>query len=400
LNYNFYIAKRITLQSKRSFSKLIVRIAIGGIALGLLVMLMSIGIIRGFKSTIKDKLNGFSGQAQITAYQPNQLENNYFIRRDVSIEQQIKSVKGVKNIFSYASKISLLKLNNRVEPVVFKGVSDINAYEFLIQNIVEGSRINNANEVLVSKLIADKFKLQLNESALFYFADRIIKIRKLKVVGVYETGIEELDRNTIICDLALIRSVNDWSENQTGAYQLILQKDANLDNVIDDLNNFLPLDQKAISNQELFPAMYDWVELLNVNAKVIIILMLLVAGINMISALLILILERTSFIGILKTLGAGNRDIRSIFAYNATYLIGLGLLIGNVLSIVFYQIQIHTHLIKLDQRSYFMSYVPIDLNLSDFLWLNAATYLVSMVFVYLASLLITRISPLKAIRFS
>ncbi len=400
MNYTFHIAKRITLQSKRSFSKLIVRIAIAGITLGILVMLMSIGIIRGFKSTIKEKLNGFSGQAQITAYQPNTFENNYFIRRNLQTEQKILGVKGVESFFSYASKVSLLKMNNRVEPVVLKGVSDINGYDFIIKNIVSGVRINNKNEVIISKIIADKFNLQLNESALFYFADRVIKIRKLKIVGVYETGIEELDRNTLICDLNLIRSVNDWTENQTGAYQLKLKPDANLENVIDDLNNLLPIDQKAISNQELFPAMYDWVELLNVNAKVIIILMLLVAGINMISALLILILERTSFIGILKTLGAGNAAIRKIFAYNASYLIGLGLLIGNVLTIVFSQIQIHTHLIKLDQKSYFMSYVPIDLNIMDFVWLNAATYLVSMMFVYLASLLITRISPLKAIRFS
>ncbi len=400
MNYTFHIAKRITLQSKRSFSKLIVRIAIAGITLGILVMLLSIGIIRGFKSTIKEKLNGFSGQVQITAYQPNAFENNYFIRRDPQTEQKILGIKGVESYFSYASKVSLLKMNNRVEPVVLKGISDINGYDFILKNIVNGVRINNTNEVLISKIIADKFNLKLNESAMFYFADRVIKIRKLKIVGVYETGIEELDRNTIICDLNLIRSVNDWSDNQTGAYQLKLKTGANLENVLDDLNNLLPIDQKAISNQELFPAMYDWVELLNVNAKVIIILMLLVAGINMISALLILILERTSFIGILKTLGAGNTAIRKIFAYNATYLIGLGLLIGNVLTIVFSQIQIHTHIIKLDQKSYFMSYVPIDLNLMDFVWLNAATYIVSMTFVYFASLLITRISPLKAIRFS
>lgn len=363
-------------------------------------MLMSIGIIRGFKSTIKEKLNGFSGQVQITAYQPNQLESNYFIRRDLASEQKIKAVRGVDSYFSYASKVALFKKNNRVEPTVLKGVSDINAYQFLIKNIVEGVRINKANEIIVSKLIADKFKIKLNEFSYFYFADRSIKIRKLKVVGIYETGIEELDRNTIICDLNLIRSVNDWTENQTGAYQISLNENANLENVISDLNNLLPLDQKAISNQELFPAMYDWVELLNVNAKVIIILMLLVAGINMISALLILILERTSFIGILKTMGAGNAAIRKIFAYNASYLIGLGLLIGNVLTILLSQIQIHTHIIKLDQRSYFMSYVPIELQISDFVWLNIATYVVSMFFVWLASLLILRISPLKAVRFS
>ncbi len=400
MNYTYYIAKRITLQSKRTFSKLIVKIAIGGISLGILVMLMSIGIIRGFKSTIKDKLNGFSGEVQVNAYQPNSFEKNYFIRRDQAIESRIQSTKGVSHYFTYATKVALLKSGTHVEPVVLKGVSDINNYQFLIENITSGKRIQEANEIIISKIIADKYSIGLDQSLLFYFADQQIKIRKLKVVGIYETGIEELDRNTVISDLNLIRSVNDWSDNQTGAYQISLQPNVIVDDVVDQLNSFLPIDQKAISNNELYPSLYDWIELLNVNAKVIIILMLLVAGINMISALLILILERTAFIGILKTLGSPNAHIRKIFAYNATYLIGIGLIIGNVLTLVLAQIQINTHLFKLDQRSYFMSYVPIDMNVMDFVLINTGTYIVCMLFVFIASLLITRISPLKAIRFN
>lgn len=400
MNYTYYIARRITLQSKRSFSKLIVKIAIAGISTGILVMLMSIGIIRGFKSTIKEKLNGFSGEIQINAYQPNSFEKNYFIRRDAGLEQKIKSLKGIENFISYGTKVALFKVGNRVEPIVLKGVSDINSYPFLIQSIIEGKRISDKNDVIISKLIADKFNVKLNQTALFYFADQQIKIRKLKIVGIYETGVDELDRTTLIADLNLIRSVNDWSENQTGAYQLKVKDGYNVDLLVDQLNEILPLDQKAISNRELYPSLYDWIELLNVNAKVIIILMLLVAGINMVSALLILILERTAFIGILKTLGSANSQIRRIFAYNATYLIGIGLLIGNVLTILLSQIQIHTHIFKLDQRSYFMSYVPIDINVLDFVYINIGTYLVCMIFVFVASLLITRITPLKAIRFS
>lgn len=400
MNYTYYIARRITLQSKRSFSKLIVKIAIAGISTGILVMLMSIGIIRGFKSTIKEKLNGFSGEIQVNAYQPNSFEKNYFIRRDGGLEQKIKSLKGIENFISYGTKVALFKVGNRVEPIVLKGVSDINSYPFLIQSIIEGKRISDKNDVIISKLIADKFNVKLNQTALFYFADQQIKIRKLKIVGIYETGVDELDRTTLIADLNLIRSVNDWSENQTGAYQLKVKDGYNVDLLVDQLNEILPLDQKAISNRELYPSLYDWIELLNVNAKVIIILMLLVAGINMVSALLILILERTAFIGILKTLGSANSQIRRIFAYNATYLIGIGLLIGNALTILLSQIQIHTHIFKLDQRSYFMSYVPIDINVLDFVYINIGTYLVCMIFVFVASLLITRITPLKAIRFS
>ncbi len=191
MNYTYHIAKRITIKSKRSFSKLIVKIAIGGISLGILVMLMSIGIIRGFKSTIKEKLNGFSGEIQVNAYIPNTFEKNFFIRRDPKVESKIKSNGSVNSMFSYATKVALLKIGNRVEPVVLKGVSDINAYHFLIQSIVEGKRIAENNDIVISKLIANKFNLKVNQTALFYFADQQIKIRKLKVVGIYETGITE-----------------------------------------------------------------------------------------------------------------------------------------------------------------------------------------------------------------
>lgn len=226
-------------------------------------MLMSIGIIRGFKSTIKEKLNGFSGEVQITAYQPNSLEKNYFIRRDNKIESLIESTPGLESYFTYASKVALIKLSNRVEPVVLKGVSDISKYNFLIQSIYDGSRINSANEIIVSKILAEKLHLKLNQSALFYFADEQIKIRKLKIVAFYETGIEELDRNTVISDLNLIRSVNDWTDNQTGAYQVSINENTNAEFVTEKLNEILPIDQKAISNKELFPSLYDWVELLS-----------------------------------------------------------------------------------------------------------------------------------------
>ena len=401
MNFSYFIAKRITIHSKRTFSKLIVRIAVAGISLGIVVMLLSIGIIRGFKSTIKDKLTGFSGDVQISLYESDSFNEKKYILKDPSIENFLKSNPKVQGFFECASKVSMLKFGDRTEPIVIKGVSSIDQYDFIVASIIKGKRFNlNNNECLISEQQRIRFNLDTGMSLMVYFADKNIKLRKLKVTGIYETGIEQIDRSIILSPIAFIRNVNDWSANQTGFYQVHLKDIADAQELQGQLNDLLPISQRANLSEEIYPELYDWIELLDVNAEVIIVLMLLVAGINMISALLILILERTSFIGILKSLGASNGSIRSIFAYNALYLIGLGLLIGNLITIAFTYVQQHWRIIKLDSKSYYMSYVPVDLHLSDYILLNIGCIAVCMFFVWIASFLVLRITALKAIQFN
>ncbi len=401
MNFSYYIAKRITFQSKRTFSKLIVRIAVAGISLGIVVMLLSIGIIRGFKSTIKTKLTGFSGDVQISLYESESFNEGKYILRDAKIEQHLKNSPAVSSFFECASKVSMLKYGNRTEPMVIKGVSSIDQYDFMVSSIIKGKRFDlSKNECLISEQQRIRFNLDTGMSMLLYFADKNIKLRKLKVVGIYETGIEQIDKSIILTPLNFIRNVNDWAPNQTGFYQINLKSNSDVYSMQAELNELLPISQKANLNEEIYPELYDWIALLDVNAEVIIILMLLVAGINMISALLILILERTSFIGILKSLGASNASIRKIFAYNALYLISLGLIIGNAVTIVIAYIQQQWKPIKLDPKSYYMNYVPIDLNIIDFVLLNIGCALVCMFFVWIASFLVLRISALKAIQFN
>lgn len=400
LNYTFYIAKRITIQSKRKFSKLIVRIAIGGIALGVMVMLLSVGIIRGFKETIKDKLTGFSGDLQVSNFQYSQNSNDFLIR-NADFEKALKANNDIQLVLQVANKVSIMQHHNRIEPLMIKGVNNMNDYRFMVDNIVKGRRAQANDEILISKYIAEKHSIDTGNRILFYFTDQPVKLRKYRVVGLYESSIDQIDQNIVLANIDLVKSVNDWTNNQIAYYQIHLKDRKKLnDELLINIEQSIPLEQKVFTNQEIYSELYDWINLLDVNSQVIIILMLIVAGINMISAILILILERVSFIGVLKTMGASNTFIKRVFFYNASYLIFIGLLIGNALTLFTYYLQKNYRLIELDPSSYYMKYVEIHFKPLDFVLMNTGVFISTLFFVWLGTLLITKINPLKAIRFS
>lgn len=401
MNISFYLAKRMTLKSSRSFSKLIVRIAIAGISLGIVVMILSIGVIRGFKSTIKNKLSGFSGDIQISMYGLDPLASNYRMLREPRLEKSLQQNPNVANYIECANKVGLLQIAERTEPVMFKGVSDLNRYPFMLESIVEGKRFTeDYNECIISRSLANRMGIKVGEKIDFFFSDQSLKIRRLKVQGIYETGIDEIDRALVIVPLQLIKRLNNWPDNQTGFYQIDLVPNANEAMVLDDLNAKLAIDQKAQSNAELYPDYYDWIGLLDVNAQVIIILMLLVAGINMVSAILIMILERSTFVGIIKAIGGTNQLLRKVFLLNVLYLITIGLIIGNALTLLLAFLQVKFQLIKLDPASYYMNVVPISLQPMDFVWINLGCIITCLFFTLLGSFLINRVSALRAIRFT
>jgi lipoprotein-releasing system permease protein len=300
-----------------------------------------------------------------------------------------------------ANKVSIMQHNNRIEPLLIKGVSNMNDYHFMVESIVKGRRAIANDEIIISKYIADKHSLDTADRILFYFTDQQVKLRKYRVVGIYESSIDQIDQNIVLSNIELVKSVNDWTNNQIAYYQIHLKDRTTLnEELLVQLDQYLPLDQKVFTNQEIYSELYDWINLLDVNSQVIIILMLIVAGINMISAILILILERVSFIGVLKTMGAGNGFVKRIFYYNAAYLILIGLGIGNALTLVTYYLQTKFHLVELDPSSYYMKYVEIHFEPLDFVLMNTGVFTSTLFFVWLGTLLITKINPLKAIRFS
>ena len=252
---------------------------------------------------------------------------------------------------------------------------------------------------MISQFTADRLKLKVGDDFLMYFVQQPLRKRKFKIIGIFNVGVEEVDKTYVMGALSLIRRLNNWKRNEVGGYEIQIPNFDKLQQANETLSNILPVQFKSLTVQEFYPTIFEWLSLLDVNTQVILILMLIVAVINMISALLIMILERTSMIGMLKALGANNWRIQQIFLLNSLYLIAAGLLLGNIFGVGLSYLQHQTHLFKLDQASYYMTFVPIQLNLSDVLLLNLGTLVVCVLVLLIPSMLVTSISPVKAIRF-
>jgi lipoprotein-releasing system permease protein len=382
-----------------------VRIAILGIMLGLAVMILAIAIVKGFKSEIREKVRGFSGDIQISKLNLNtSYENTSFSISDSS-RQKILNQEGIEFIQSFATKPGIINTNEEIEGVVLKGVGSDYNWEYFKKILVAGNVIDfsdtlkSRTQILISKFTADRLKLKIGDDFLMYFIENSLRKRKFQIVGIYNLGVEEVDKLFVIGDIGLIRSLNKWAPTDVGGYELRVTDFNKLDEIEAKVYEDLDIELKSYTIKQYYPTIFEWLSLLDVNTQVILILMLAVAVINMISALLIMILERTNMIGILKALGNTNWQIRKIFLYNAAYLIAWGLLCGNILGIGLGLFQSLTHFFTLDQASYYIDFVPVQLDVTDILMLNAGTLLISLFVLLLPSMLVTRISPLKAIRF-
>ena len=405
MNLPLFIAKRITFSSKRTFSRLIVRIAILGIMLGLAIMILAIAIVKGFKTEIREKVRGFSGDIQISKLDLNtSYENTSFSMSDSSFQKILKQ-DGIEFMQSFATKPGIINTNEEVEGVVLKGVDKNYNWEYFRKILIAGTVIDfsdtlkSRTQILISKYTADRLKLKVGDDFLMYFIENSLRKRKFQIVGIYDLGVEEVDKLFVIGDIGLIRSLNKWSPSDVGGYELRVKDFDRLDEIEAKVYEDLDIELKSYTIKQYYPTIFEWLSLLDVNTQVILILMLAVAVINMISALLIMILERTNMIGVLKALGNTNWQIRKIFLYNAAYLIIAGLFCGNILGIGLGIFQSTTHFFSLDQASYYIDFVPVQLDLKDILMLNAGTLLICIFVLLLPSMLVTRISPLKAIRF-
>ena len=256
------------------------------------------------------------------------------------------------------------------------------------------------NDVIISKLTSDRLKLKVNDDLITYFIQQPPRARRFHISGIYETGLEEFDSKYIFCDIAHIRQLNDWNEFQTGGYEVTVSDFNELDKIGEEVYASIPSDLNSRTIKEMYPQIFDWLGLQDVNGIVIIVLMLIVSVMNMISALLIIILERVQMIGTLKSLGASNFSVQKIFLYESVLLIGKGLLLGNIIGIGLCLLQHYTHFIHLNQQSYYISYIPIFLSPAYILLLNAGTFAVCVLMMMLPTIIVTKITPLQALRFS
>ena len=412
MSLEYFIAKRIHFQQgKKNVSRPAVRIATIGIALGLAVMLISVAVVIGFKNEIRNKTIGFGGHIQISNFDNNNTFETNPIKVDKALMNQITAIDGVMHVQRFATKPGIIKTDTEFQGVVIKGIDKGFNWDFFKSNLVEGNVLDVSgatpgNQVVLSKYLANLLGLKLGDSFYTYFIQEKVRARKFKIVGIYSTNFIEYDKLFILADMRQVQALNDWSPDSFSGLEILVNDfnriDELGDKVYDVTANKFNKDGNAYTTQtikQLNPQIFSWLSLLDMNVWVILILMLAVAGFNMISGLLILILERTNMIGILKSMGATNWSVRKIFLYHSAFLIGKGMLWGNVIGLSLCAIQYFTGVIPLDPLSYYVATVPVSFNWLYILLLNIGTLVASLLMMVGPSYLITKINPAKIIRY-
>ncbi|MGX5819462.1 ABC transporter permease [Chitinophaga lutea] len=405
MRLSMLIAGRIAFNRFSSFSKFIINIAMLATAFSVAVMIVATAMINGFQQVISDKIYSFWGHLQITESQVNAgpMAQQIPFPADSRLEAQIKALPLVDRVEAFATKSVILKKGKETEGMMFKGVAPDSRPVFMQEGRpIRFTDSGYTSEVVISANTADLLQVGLNDDVIVYFmrGDGLApRARKLKVCGVYKTGIEEYDRAYVIGDLRLIRHLSDWEKDDIGGYEVYLKDHRETEAARDQIDGILPLNLFMRSMQEVYPNIFDWLGLQNKSETIILVIMTIVAIFNMITAILILILERTNMVGILKALGMRNSGIQRIFIYQAGYIVLAGILIGNALGLGLALLQQHTGFIKLPEESYYMSVAPIAIQWWKVVLINVGTLAICLLVLIIPSLLIRRILPVRAIQF-
>jgi lipoprotein-releasing system permease protein len=405
LNFELYISKKINKGNKKNFSRPIVKIAIIGIALSVAVMLLSVSITLGFKKSITEKVIGFGGHIQIGNYNLNNSFESKPIEKNKELEKSISEITGVKHIQVFAYKAGMIKTDNQIQGVVLKGVDRDFNWDFIEKNLVNGRIINfndssKSNEVLVSNYLADKLQLGLNQKIKTYFIiDEQLRGRTFNIVGIYETGLDEFDKKFVFADIAHIQKLNNWDSTFVDGYEVLINNIEDIDKIGNIIYQSIGYQLNSKTIKELHPEIFDWLSLTDMNVVVILVIISLISSITIISTLLITILERINTIGILRALGTSISEIRKIFIYNALFIVSKGIIAGNLIAIIISIIQIKTGILKLDQASYYIDRVPININIFDYITVNIGIIILSTMVLLIPSYVVSKISPAKVIRY-
>lgn len=410
LNLELFIARRLLKgNGTKAVSVPIVRIALVGIVLGVCVMLISICVITGFKKEITDKLSGFSEHLNVAAYENNNsFAGNNILAAD-SLMRDIAALDEVKQAYVYVTKPVILKSEDEIHGVVLKGVDSLYDAAFFKKYLKEGSVPDYhtpaaSNDILISTSVASLLNVRVGDRISAYFVQEPPRMRVWNIKGVYDTGFKEFDDIFVLCDIRHLQRLNGWSAHQVSGIAIELNDIKLINETAEKVDEILPLEDdnnfyKLTTLRETAPQVFDWLNMLNANVVIILVLLVIVAGFNMVSGLLILILDKTSLIGILKALGLKDVSLRRLFLYIAVGLIGRGMLVGNMLAFVLGWLQYQFQIVSLDPEAYYMSTVPIHFNVGYWLLLNVGVLLVSTLMLLVPTMLISRIKPIKAIRF-
>lgn len=416
MNFPLFIARRIYsdhIGDQQKVSKPAIRIAVAGVAIGLAVMIISVCVVLGFKHTIRDKVVGFGSHIQVA---------NFYTLQSSAIDQPIaigdsminvlKKTEGVKHVQRFAMKQGILKTDNDFLGVMFKGVGPEFDSTFIHKNMVEGSIPHfsdqqSTNRILISKDMANKLRVKAGDRIFAYFiGDGGVRTRRFTISGIYQTNLAQYDKTTCFCDLYTARKLNAWTDDMVTGAELTVNDFKQLSTTANDIINRVNRTQDKYGNtfssktiRELSPQIFSWLDLLDLNVWIILAIMTAVAVVTMISGLLIIILERTTMIGVLKALGARNSTVRHTFLWFAAFIIGKGLLIGDALALALIQLQKFTGFAKLDPQTYYVDVVPVELDWMLIVALNVATMLIALFVLIAPSYLVSHIHPAKSMRY-
>ncbi|MGN0003946.1 MAG: ABC transporter permease [Sphingobacterium composti] len=404
MNFPLFLANRINVKGQRTFSKLIVRVTIGALSIAIIAILLSVAILRGFKEEITTKQRGFFGDIVVTKQTLADYDLTPVLLSD-SQTTQILSIPNIESVNGFATKVGIINVNDEVEGVMLKGVEADYDQSFLKSSLVDGSVLelnaeNAEQQLLISYYLANRLNVMVGDDVIMSFVqENRTRKRKFLIKGIYRTNSDDWDKNYVVGSIDIIRKLNHLQENETGAYEIRVKEFEKLQETTESVNDNLPITLKATNVIEYWADVFNWLEMLDMNDDIIFVLMVIVAVINMISSLLITILERTNMIGILKALGMNNTALRKVFMMNSLYIIGYGLLIGNVVAISAYFFQRATHFFKLDPSIYYLEFVPMHIDIFTVLILNVSVVILVFITTIIPSMLITRISPIKTIQF-
>ena len=383
---------------------MIYRIATASIALGLATMVVTMLILLGFQETIEDKIYNFSAHLQVRKLTFSSSYETQPVSTSSDFFQHWQEIEHLSHVQEYIYKPGLLKHNEEVYGIVLKGVDTSYDSSRIVPYLKEGRFIQldstgRNTEVVISTKIARIMEINLHDDIIVFFIQKPVRFRKLKVVGIYETGMEDFDTRQLFCNIGLVRRLNGWEADQAGGFEVFVDKKSEIDGMQSVLNDEVDADLYSRKSSDVYVQVFDWLQLLRQNVMIFLIIILVVACFNMVSILFILIMERTPMIGMLKALGSTNRQIRSIFRYNGMLIILRGMAWGNIISIGFGLIQYHFQLIPLDAENYYMEYVPIAWNIPAIIGMNLLIFVVTYAILIIPTMIIARIQPIKSIRF-
>ncbi|AKD05280.1 FtsX-like permease family protein [Pontibacter korlensis] len=401
MNISKYISDKISEVQTGSFTQSVTKIAIISIAAGIAIMIVSFAILEGFRNEIREKIFSFGAHLQISKYDTNNSYEGAPISQNIGVTD---SIPGIKKIQAFARKTAIIKTEDEVLGVVMKGVGENYDLSAMQQNLGGGELIAfndtvSSKDVLLSQSIASKLRLNVGDEAIFYFIQNPPRARKLRVSGIYNTGLEEFDEVFVIGDIKLIRELNNWPDTLVGGVEVVLQDFEQIDQaaelVFEHMNYDLQLEKITDRHAQLF----DWLKLLQKNVVIFLVLIIFVATFNMVSTVFIMIIERINMIGVLKAVGATDAQIRQVFYFRGLKLTLKGMLWGNITGLGFCAVQYYFELIPLDPENYYMDRVPISWNFGMVLLLNVLTLVLTMLAILIPAAMIARIKPVKAIKF-